>query len=271
MTWTVGAEEGGNKKSGNRIARAVVLSDAEALKVGKRIWQNECEGTVAGLTSWNVGEEFPSLGIGHFIWYPVGYEGPFDESFPKWVAYMKSRGIEMPAWLEGQAEKGAPWPNRRRFEEERESLRMRELRTFLAGTVAEQAQFAARRLEGALPKMTKGLDQEGAAYVEAQFYRVAEHPHGIYALMDYVNFKGEGIKESERYRGEGWGLLQVLQTMKGKQGEEKGGAALDAFADAAIARLKLRVANSPPERGEVRWMKGWKNRCDTYRAGVGDS
>ena len=29
-------------------------------------------------------------------------------------------------------------------------------------------------------------------------------------MIDYVNFKGDGLKPTERYKGEGWGLLQVL-------------------------------------------------------------
>ena len=43
--------------------------------VGRKVWVNECDGTVAGLTSWNADEAFPSLGIGHFIWYPAGKGG----------------------------------------------------------------------------------------------------------------------------------------------------------------------------------------------------
>jgi hypothetical protein len=31
------------------------------------IWGQMLVNTVEGLTAWNVGEEFPSLGIGHFI------------------------------------------------------------------------------------------------------------------------------------------------------------------------------------------------------------
>ncbi|MBX9724225.1 MAG: hypothetical protein K2X81_22645, partial [Candidatus Obscuribacterales bacterium] len=45
------------------------LSEKEAAAVGQKIWRNECSGSIDGLTSWNAGEEFPSLGIGHFIWY----------------------------------------------------------------------------------------------------------------------------------------------------------------------------------------------------------
>ncbi|PWU11360.1 MAG: hypothetical protein C5B47_00975, partial [Verrucomicrobia bacterium] len=36
--------------------------------IGAQVWKNECAGTTSGLTSWNRGEDFASLGIGHFIW-----------------------------------------------------------------------------------------------------------------------------------------------------------------------------------------------------------
>src|SRR5258706_488493 len=55
---------------------AITLSHADVLRIGKRVWQNECNGTISGLTAWNEGEDFASLGIGHFIWYPKGRRGP---------------------------------------------------------------------------------------------------------------------------------------------------------------------------------------------------
>ncbi|HEX4630297.1 MAG TPA: hypothetical protein VH188_04970, partial [Chthoniobacterales bacterium] len=67
----------------SQATAGINLSPAETRRIGNKIWQNECGGTVAGLTSWNAGENFASLGIGHFIWYPKGVRGPFDESFPK--------------------------------------------------------------------------------------------------------------------------------------------------------------------------------------------
>ncbi|RYD29224.1 MAG: hypothetical protein EOP87_18635, partial [Verrucomicrobiaceae bacterium] len=51
-------------------AAASGLSGAQKAAIGRKIWQNESGGTVNGLTAWNGGEGFPSLGIGHFIWYP---------------------------------------------------------------------------------------------------------------------------------------------------------------------------------------------------------
>src|SRR5688572_23162796 len=65
------------------------LSDAELDKVGRKVWQNESGGKRDGLTAWNVGENFPSLGIGHFIWYPKGVNGPFEESFPKLIEFFQ--------------------------------------------------------------------------------------------------------------------------------------------------------------------------------------
>jgi hypothetical protein len=135
---------------------------------------------------------------------------------------------------------------------------MKALRSLLARTVGLQARFAAMRLEAALPEMLRAARGEERARAERNFRRLLDAPGGLYPLVDYVNFKGEGTSPSERYRGEGWGLLQVLSAM----GD---GPPLRAFSDAAIAVLERRVRNSPPERGEARWLEGWKNRCRTYR------
>ncbi len=76
-----------------------------------------------------------------------------------------------------------------------------------------------------------------------------------------MNFKGEGLNPKERYQGEGWGLLQVLIEMSPPADAEQ---APQAFAEAARRVLARRVKNSPPERGETRWLEGWKNRCASY-------
>ena len=56
-------------------AQSIRLSDSQAVRIGAKIWQNESGGTIAGLTAWNHGEDFASLRIGHFIWYPAGRRG----------------------------------------------------------------------------------------------------------------------------------------------------------------------------------------------------
>jgi len=137
-----------------RTVASISLSHSSALKIGQRVWQNECNGTVSGLTSWNQGEDFASLGIGHFIWYPKGRRGPFEESFPKVVSFISSRGAKLPAvLLDAGAGNACPWNSRAEFVRAQHSVEMNQLRRFLADTIDLQAEFLVARLEAALPKM----------------------------------------------------------------------------------------------------------------------
>ncbi len=238
------------------LAGEIKISDAEADRIGKKIWRNECAGTRDGLTAWNKGEDFPSLGIGHFIWYPQGKRGPFKESFPALKDYLQLQGVKLPGWL--AAAKACPWSDRAAFMADFRSPRMEELRSLLASTVGQQARFAALRLESALPQMLAAAPASEREKIRRNFYRVANAPGGLYPLMDYVNFKGEGTSPTERYQGEGWGLLQVLAGMSDS------GSPTAAFSQSADRALTRRVELSPPARGEKRWLPGWRNRLATY-------
>ena len=236
------------------FASSVELSDTQALEIGRRIWKNECGGTVNGLTAWNTGEEFASLGIAHFIWYPEGKRGPFEESFPKLITYLAAQDVRIPGWVH----RACPWATRAKFMGDFESPQMLQLRELLKTTIGLQARFAALRLEQALPKMLAAASAADRERVKSNFYQVAGERLGLYALMDYVNFKGEGVNPTERYRGQGWGLLQVLETMP------TAGSPLAGFVRAADQVLTRRVANSPPSRDESKWLPGWRNRLQTY-------
>jgi hypothetical protein len=244
-----------------QMLSAISLTQSEALRIGKKIWQNECNGTVAGLTSWNEGENFASLGIGHFIWYPKGQRGPFEESFPKLVNFIAKRGAKLPGLLLGAGERPCPWNSRAEFLQAQETPEMRQLRRFLADTVDLQTEFLISRLQNALPKMLAEAAPSDRAKVQQQFERLASTSQGCYALVDYVNFKGEGVLHTERYQGQGWGLLQVLEIMRGTSA---GPEAPDEFARSAKAILIRRVQNSPAERRESRWLSGWLQRVSSY-------
>jgi len=154
-----------------------------------------------------------------------------------------------------------PWNTREEFENAQNSQKMTELRNFLQreAVIAEQVRFMIRRLELALPRILATLSTNSQReQIRQQFYRLAETSQGVYALVDYVNFKGEGITVSERYQGQGWGLLQVLEKMT-----DNSINVLDEFANAAIAVLESRVKNAPTD--ETGWLAGWRNRIDTYR------
>ena len=223
--------------------------------LGQRIWQNECAGSVQGLVSWNEGEAFPSLGIGHFIWYPAGAREAFDESFPTFVRYARAKGVQVPAFFNGPA----PWPDKAAFLADR-SGRVDTMRRWLASHVEIQTSFIILRSRLALRRMMQQSHTPDA--VRRRYAALATTTQGMYCLVDYVNFKGEGTKPSERYQGQGWGLLQVLEEMKGYP---EGRAATAEFARAAAAVLTRRVRLSPAERGEKRWLAGWLNRCNSYR------
>ena len=240
--------------------------------IGDQIFNNECRRLPACLTSWNEGETFPSLGIGHFIWYQAEQEEIFEESFPKLLSYLENEGITIPSWIEaGNFE--SPWANRSTFLSEFDSSKMTELRTFLAQHTREQTGFIINRFDSALGKM---LDSSTSGEYENQselsqvaleksmqenFYSVANSsaPYGLYALIDYVNFKGTGASLLESYQGKGWGLKQVLLGMDSNK------LPLQAFIQSARDTLNLRVQNAPAARNESRWLTGWNNRLDTYR------
>ena len=129
---------------------------------------------------------------------------------------------------------------------------------WLAAQVTLQTDFIIARSQGALPKVLAAAPAGDRSRVDANYRKVASTPNGTYALIDYVNFKGEGTSPSERYDGEGWGLLQVLAGMSGS------GAPTSEFARSADRVLTRRVELSPPARGEQRWLPGWRNRVSTY-------
>lgn len=261
LSCPVPAAGSGDADSGNSVGFGQLtrtnLSESEATAIGNKIWRNECGGRIAGLTSWNAGEDFPSLGIGHFIWYPKNAHDKFEESFPHLIAFLQSNGVNLPSWL--KADMRCPWNSRQEFLSDANGKEMTELRTMLTRTVPQQTKFIVLRLEGALPKVLENVPEASRAAIRSRFNRMmASGSAGKFALIDYVNFKGEGINPGERYNGHGWGLLQVLEGMSDQ------GDAVRSFSKSADSVLTLRVQNSPQERHEGKWLLGWKRRVADY-------
>ena len=237
------------------------ISKAELNTIGEKIFKNEAGGIKKDLVYWNKGENFPSLGIGHFIWYKQGEPGIFEESFPQLVEFLKSKNVKLPKIM--AENKYSPWKDRQELinlkTKKIPDTDIEELTNFLYENKDLQIMFIFKRLESSLEKMLAvSNDREN---VRKQFYRVASSPNGLYPLIDYVNFKGEGTNPKERYNGQGWGLLQVLENMKGT---ETGKSALTEFSNSAKFVLQRRVNNSDPSKNERKWLQGWFNRCNTY-------
>lgn len=233
------------------------INPATAKKIGQRVWLNECNGTVSGLTSWNTGENFASLGIGHFIWYPTGTKGPYEESFPAVLKHLAAKGVKLPDWL--TTSEGCPWPDKKTFQAQKDSVRMKELRNLLANTVSLQAEVLAKRFLDGTKKIISAAPSGERKQIQQRIQNLAAVPAGLYGMMDYVNFKGEGTNPSERYQGQGWGLLQVLQEMPGTP---VGVAATKEFSLAAQRTLDRRIKLAPKK--EDQWRAGWLDRCAGY-------
>jgi hypothetical protein len=240
-------------------ASSLTLNKDEARRIGMQIWQNECSGKKENLTAWNEGEDFASLGIGHFIWYPQGQTGDFKETFPTLIAFMERQGSIVPTWIKNS--NGCPWHSRHQFQQAQKERRMLELREWLFSGMDFQIQFMVNRLNTALPTMIKQLPAKKQSHITQQFHRLANSPAGFYVLIDYLNFKGEGVSNNESYQGHRWGLLQVLNQMKGS---EPGSDAIKEFVEAAKYVLNKRIEHAPPDRKEERWKQGWFNRLNTY-------
>ena len=178
------------------------LTAAQKNKIGRKIWQNECGGTVDGLTTWNAGEEFPSMGIGHFIWYPAGFNGRFEESFPQFIAYARQQGSQPPAVA---LQRHSPWTSKAQFQGAFRSQEMNRLRSWLSKTVPLQTDFIIARSRGALSKILAAAPASDRARIKTNYEKVASTSNGTYALIDYVNFKGDGTKASGALQGPGLG------------------------------------------------------------------
>lgn len=229
--------------------------------IGRKIYANECGSNPENLITWNRGEDFISLGIGHFIWYPQGKSGPYSESFLTFLSFAIHQKAKLPEMLAGTGEPGCPWPDRASYLEAKDSAGARVLRSFLVDTIPLQTRFLLIRLDRALPHLLQATPRQKRPEIEKKFYQVARTAHGRYALADYVNFKGEGIFPTERIDGVGWGLLQVLEDMDPRKSLVN---ANEEFA-AAAERILIRRANADP-RPYVKenWLPGWARRVRTY-------
>lgn len=244
-------------------SQVFTLSQEEAKKISMQIWKNECNGTVEGLTSWHANEQFPSLGIGHFIWFPQDKKEIFSESFPLFIEFAKKqKKYSVPHWLlEKNKVIACPWSDKSHFDKEFNGSKLTELRKFLVDTVDLQIQFIVDRFSQAFNKIITQTPLKKRAHVRKQLRLVAQSPNGWYPLIDYVNFKGSGVSPSEKYNGQGWGLLQVLLEMSASEANKE---TIHEFVTCANKLLRRRVENAPKEKHEDRFLKGWENRLKTY-------
>jgi hypothetical protein len=208
------------------------------------------------LVFWNKNEAFPSLGIGHFIWFPKNETAAREkfggDSFPELVKLMMEKGIALPKVVtKTLPELHCPWKNRGEFlaDGARDAEELREL---LHETKHVQLQLIIRRFKRALPKLLDRPSKAESEIIKARIDRIVASRASYFPLIDYVNFKGEGLSDAEG----GWGLLQVLKAMN----DDSADASAE-FGAAAIRVLTKRVNNDPKDAVHL---PGWSNRMRQY-------
>ena len=243
------------------------LTSQELQWLGEQIYSNECNANFECLTSWNSGEDFPSLGIGHFIWFRADQQSTFEETFPQLIEFMNTKNAPVPPWLNEKSDPNSPWTSRKNFYANFDSRKMKELRNFLAQQKALQVEFIVLRFNQTLNQIVLDFPESVRSKIEDIIRTLisSQDSLGLYALIDYVHFKGTGLSQKERYLGHGWGLRQVLNEMLQKP------VTIPSFVESAEKVLARRVINAPIERNERQWIAGWSKRLKTYLPPVAGS
>ena len=81
-------------------SRAFEISKADTLLIAQRVFKNECADEKDCLIEWNKGEDFLSLGIEHFTWYPSNSPNNANEAYNSYLQYAKKSGEHLPdCWI----------------------------------------------------------------------------------------------------------------------------------------------------------------------------
>ena len=235
------------------------ITAKDAHKIGMLVWKNEANQRVDLLVFWNEHEEFPSLGIGHYIWLPQSIDTRYTQKFPQLCNYLSQQGVELPQWLSQAITIGAPWASRAEFMKDYQ--RTGELRRLLHANIDLQIQFMLDQLAQQIPLIIQAVPRKQKKQVLRRIELLQATPLGTYALVDYLNFKGDGLNPKEESNGQRWGLLQVLLDMPNKLTKEN---VTQAFAVAAAKTLVTLIENSAPEYKRVKYLNNWIKRVSTY-------
>ncbi|MBU4485613.1 MAG: hypothetical protein KKD38_01670 [Candidatus Delongbacteria bacterium] len=216
--------------------------------IGIKLFSNECASKKEYLVWWSPKEEFPALGIGHFIWLPAGKKFPFVEQFPELIAFYLKKREPVPEFILRHKFTGCAWKNREELDSDPQKPAFIE---WLYSTMNVQAVFIIFK---AMDSINEILDFNPQA--KNALNALSLTPEGRFAVVDYLNFKGTGLDKEEQIKDEGWGLLQVLEGMKKHD--------LENFIISASETLTRRVNNYTDERNDLSFLKGWLKRLESY-------
>jgi hypothetical protein len=230
------------------------LTDDELHAIALQIELNETGGNQEALVYWNESETFPSLGLGHAIWVQkenVEALNRYGTFFPRLVKRIRDNGHALPDFLEKLApDYDCPWPDRATYVKTAEIIRQRqEMLNLMIRTKKEQIVLILDRFLDAEKRYSNEPNFE---LIQPLIAELKKTPQGWYALLDYVNFKGEGSDKAESY-----GLKNAL-VAGAKSKETTPGAKI---AKGCEIVLVGRISREPDV---AQHREGWVKRCQTY-------
>lgn len=294
-------------------------------KLGEVLYKNEANCQTQHLTHWGKNEEFPSLGLPHAIWYNQNASKKYQEQFPELIRYIKKNlkahekvQLSWPSLLLANPLKPAPWNSRETFKQIQEisllieatldssqlvniknkhpqhydsAYQLFEIRHFLSNPIVLrlQAKYVVEKTFFSLHRILAVNQIQSPLTTQtlySQIQRLLASQEGVLSLVDYLNFKGEGLRNSELtpVNHYPWGLKTVLELMPQiKHKIESCTAKIkndphcanNQFAEAALCSLqRLAYHSGIPDSAEQTqrylWLNGgWKTRVETnYRPGT---
>lgn len=271
-------------------------------KLSEALYKNEADCKNHNLTHWGKNEEFPSLGLPHAIWYGKTSSKKYQEQFPELVRYLRKNStakIQWPEILNKNPLPAAPWASQKEFSEikklsleienvkdspqlaqlksQKKSLykdayELFEIRYFLANPhiLELQAQFVIEKTFLSLHRILAASHRESPEATQSLYKKIQlllGTPEGVLAIVDYLNFKGEGLKVSERtpVGQHPWGLKTVLEIMPIHQPTDINIQFTQA-ANCSLQRLAYYsgAADSPAQLQRYAWLNGgWKTRIES--------
>jgi hypothetical protein len=225
------------------------ITSDEFRDIGIKLFANECGSKKEYLVWWSPREDFANFGIGHFIWFPPGKKFPFLEQFPELIGFFLEKHEPVPQVINMYKLTGCPWNSREELDSD---PRKPALIEWLASTMNIQAAFIIFKAMDSLKEIV-GASPDALHLING----LSRSPRGRFAVIDYLNFKGTGLDPVEQIRGQGWGLLQLLEILKSPE--------TDSFIESASEVLKRRVINYTDEQNDLKFIDGWLKRLETYR------
>ena len=125
-------------------------------------------------------------------------------NFPYYV-FIKTKWSCFAHWLGRAVPKGAPWVCREQIL--KDMLKVNEVRSLLASTIDLQIKFIIDQFKQQLPGIMEAAPSRYKSKIMYNTNLMLSFPQGSYALVDYLNLKGNGLSQTEELKGQRMGTI----------------------------------------------------------------